>query len=113
MKAQKRGPGHRYPAQVKRRARRLFKQHNWTAARIARELAVPYDRVRAWVADIRKAKGTGNVRRYDRQAILDDSKTMTRAQLQARHGCSARFLSDLLNGKLDPTPQQEPKLDHP
>ena len=113
MKAKARGPGHRYPPKVKRRARRLFRQHNWPAARIARELAVPYDRVRVWVADIREAKGAANSRRYDRQAILDDSKTMTRAQLRKAHGCSARFLSDLLNGKLDPKPQPEPKLDNP
>jgi len=102
MTTRSRGPGHRYPARTKRRARRLFKQHGWAAARIARHLGIPYDRVRAWTAEMRQ--GDGNARRYDRAAILADAATMTRADVVAKHGCSTRFLSDLLAGKLDATP---------
>jgi transposase-like protein len=114
MTAPARGPGHRYTPQEKRRARRLFKQHGWAAARIARYLSVPYDRVRAWTSDLRP--GVGNQRRYDRSAILRDAPALTRAQLRAKYGCSGRFLSDLLAGKLDPTTEphdEEPKLDKP
>jgi len=67
--------------------------------------------VRAWTAEFRQ--GDGNARRYDRAKILADAATMTRAEVVEKHGCSTRFLSHLLAGKLDPTPtDQEPKLNN-
>jgi hypothetical protein len=57
--------------------------------------------VRRWLADLDDA-AEPNTRRYDRAQILADSKLLSRAELRIKHGCSSRFLSDLLSGKLEP-----------
>lgn len=95
------GPGHRYDARTRRRARRLYSQHQWAITRIGRYLDVPEGTVRSWVRDLNP--GTGNERRYDRAAILADvDAELSRAEIVEKHGCSQRFLSDLINGKIPP-----------
>lgn len=93
----------RYPERLRKRARKLWlPPFDWSMARISRELDVGLDVVRRWLADLR-AREQPNARRYDRRAILDDQAAgLSRAAIIEAHGCSARFLSDLLSGKLKP-----------
>jgi hypothetical protein len=58
--------------------------------------------LRRWLADLEDEDAELNPRRYDRAQILADSKRMSRAEVRTKHGCSSRFLSDLLSGKLEP-----------
>lgn len=95
-----RSPGSRYATRTKRRARGLFKR-GWSKARIGRHLDVGLGALRRWLADL-EPDDNPNARRYDRAAILADADSMTRLQLRTKHGCSSRFLSDLLSGKLKP-----------
>lgn len=97
----KRSAGTRYSERTKRRARRLYAERKWSKARIARELDVGLGAVRRWLSDL-DADAEHNARRFDRQAILTDARHMTRAEVQQKHGCSSRWLSDLLSGKLKP-----------
>lgn len=100
-----RGPGHRYSARTRRRARRLYRQHAWTLARISRDLDVPVGTLRSWISDLNPC--TGNARRYDRRRILAQVRDgASRQEIMQEHGCSARWLSDLLSGKLDTKPPQ-------
>lgn len=102
MTAEPRGPGHRYPSRVRTRARQLYQLYGWSKARIGRHLDVPVDTVREWLRDLDEDTAA-NARRYDRAAILAEHEDgATRAELRERHGCSDRFLSDLINGKLPP-----------
>ncbi len=96
-----RSPGSRYAERTKRRARRLYTKHRWSKARIARELDVGMSALRHWLAGLDHADH--NARRYDRQAILSEiAAGSSRAEVMERHGCSNRWLSDLLSGKLEP-----------
>ncbi len=90
----------RYSQRTKRRARTLYAKRGWSKARISRELDVGMGALRRWLADLDET--TPSQRRYDRDAILADAATMNRSELQTKHGCSQRFLSDLLTGKLKP-----------
>lgn len=77
--------------------------YDWSLARIARRLGVDVGTVRRWCADLRDSDP--HARLYDRAAILADAappNNMSRAALIEKYGCSPRFLSDLLTGKLKP-----------
>ena len=103
-----RGPGHRYDKRTRTRARAFYKVYGWSLARISRHLDVPVGTLRTWVAEFNPKEG--NRRRYDRAMILaDQAAGLSRAEIMARHGCSARFLSDLLAGKLDSKKEKEEK----
>lgn len=96
-----RGPGHRYPSKVRTRARLLYTRYKWPQARISRHLDVPVDTLRGWLREA--LPEAGNARRYDRAAILAEAASgASRKELLERHGCSGRFLSDLLAGKIRP-----------
>lgn len=57
--------------------------------------------IRTWMSDAKIAR-QGNPRVYDRKAILDDLKTMSRTEVREKHGCSNKYLTDLISGEIAP-----------
>lgn len=66
--------------------------------------------IRAWLAAEGIEPPSGRRRSYDRKKILKDlraknsdgSSKYTRAQLQTKYGCTAKYLSTLATGKIAP-----------
>lgn len=93
----------RYSDAVKTKAVKLYKK-GASLARICRRREMPNDvsTVRQWLVD-RSIKIRTNAHVYPRKKILREMKNgASRQDLQKRYGCSAKYLSNLATGKLEP-----------
>lgn len=97
--------GVRYDAKVKDRVLRLARDEV-PVSEIKRRLGAkaPSKRtIRMWMAEADPPIARqGNPRVYNREAILQDLKTMTRTEVREKHGCSNKYLTDLINGEIAP-----------
>ncbi len=94
--------GVRYDDATRKRAHQLARKGK-TVPEIERELAGPSQKtIRTWLSSNGIAPNPGRQRQYDRKKILRDLKRMSRTAVCKKHGCSAKFVSDLVNGKIDP-----------
>ena len=90
-------------------------QHRDPVVHMAHVLCVTPKTARTWVREIEDEEQTqllpgGRQRVHDREAILADVEATdthgnplyTRAQIREKYGCSHKFLSHLVNGRLEP-----------
>ena len=95
--------GVRYDNETRKLARKLARRGK-TVPEIARELAGPSQKtIRTWLTDKGIEPNPGRQRTYNRKKILQDLKRgMSRTKVCKKHGCSAKFVSELARGKIDP-----------
>jgi transposase-like protein len=102
--------GFRYSEADKRKAVDLARK-GMTVPEIAKRLSGPSQKtIRDWLISNGVEPPSGRKRYHDRKKILADlrsrkengKKRYTRAQLQQKHGCSAKFLWQLEKGVITP-----------
>ena len=109
-----------YSEDIKKKAieMRLADRQKWTLTAIGKKLSVSPRSIRAWFRKAEKDNPklrdkllTGcQERRYNREKILRELNATkpggqpkyTRKQIAEKHGCSAKFLSDLATGRITP-----------
>lgn len=110
--------GHSEETKTKAIELRLSDRSEWTLTAIGQKLGVSPRSIRAWFRKAEKdnPKWRGKLltgcqeRRYDRAKILRELNATkpngqpkyTRKQIAEKHGCSAKFLSDLATGRIQP-----------
>lgn len=106
--------GARHGTETRRCARKMAELHD-PVTQISEVLGVTPKTTRTWLRDVEAAEEVallpgGRRRVHDRAAILADvherddagEPRYTRAQIRKKYGCSHKFLSHLVNGRLDP-----------
>jgi transposase-like protein len=89
----------RYPERTRQRFRRFVLEDGLSITEAALKVRVPRSTASAWLDEDERPGPTP--RQYDRELILAEVDAgVDRKTIQARHGCSARWLSDLINGRL-------------
>lgn len=68
--------------------------------------------LRKWLADAKVPMRPHHQQVYPRAEILEilKKKSMTRAQIQEKYGCSKKYLSDLASGKIAPLKKKTSRL---
>lgn len=91
----------RYTERTRQRFRRLVLEDGLSVTAAALQVRVPRSTASAWLDEEERPGPTP--RRYDRAKVLAEVEAgVDRQTIQANHGCSARWLSDLINGHLAP-----------
>ena len=92
--------GKRYLGDERREALRLYREGN-PISRIVQMEGMPADpkTLRRWLREA-SIRIRVNERQFPRKEILKALRTKTRTQVQEKYGCSAKFLSNLVNGKI-------------
>ena len=106
--------GARHGTETRRCARRMAELHD-PVTHIADVLGITPKTTRSWLRDMESEEGVqllpgARMRTHDREAILEDVQAMdeggrpryTRAEIREKYGCSHKFLSHLVHGRLDP-----------
>lgn len=85
---------------------RLYVDKEWSIAEISRKRGLPSDpkTIRRWLKQKRiKLRGPQTARVFPRKKILRELERGTpRRQIQEKYGCSAKFLSLLARGFIEP-----------
>lgn len=109
-----RDSGARHGTETRRCVRKMAELRD-PVLHMAEVVGVTTKTIRTWLREFETAEGLqllpgGRHRVHDRSAILEDAKAKdeegraryTRAQIREKYGCSHKFLSHLVNGRLDP-----------
>jgi transposase-like protein len=92
--------GYRYPEAERKRWAKLYAKGQ-TVRQIADEANATRATVQYWLEQA-GVRLRGNVRHFDRKAILREVKRgkLTQDQIAAKFGCSQRLVSDVARGKV-------------
>lgn len=106
--------GNRHGTETRRCARKMAELDD-PITHIAEVIGVTPKTTRTWLRNVEADEEVellpgGRRRTHDREAILEDVRALdeagdplyTRAEIQKKHGCSRKFLSYLVNGRLTP-----------
>lgn len=94
----------RYTESKKEEARRLYEKDGWSLARISRKSGMPNDpkTIRRWLDEM-EVEIRSNDPIYPRAEIKKKlDKGVPRSELIELYGCSAKYLSQLATGALEP-----------